>query len=439
MGIRPLQLACLAALALVTLRAEPGFAAQAGSSAKGKIAAIKVTGSHRYPEAQIAAASGLRAGEMAGREEIQAAADRLMQLGPFGSVRFRFTSFGENMTVEFQVEDAPAVPVSFDNFPWFTDAELFDALKQAVELFDGTTPEQGVLLDAMNATLEKLLTSRGVHATVEHTLMADPTRDAMMQQFKVVGASLKIGTVQFTDALATESRKVQERLPDLLGQPYSRFAVEVFANEQVRPLYLERGHLRVRVDPPSARFTGNPNRPLPDNVLVIVPIEPGLVYHWGGATWSGNATFGPAALNEFLGMQMGELADGMKIATGWLRVRDEYGRRGCLDLKLQPEPIYHDATKRVSYRVAITEGPTYRMGELVITGLSLAAENKVREAWRLPRGEVFDRIHFEQFLVLLEKGGAPIFAHLPVHYEHAGHWLRTNPETLTVDVLLDFK
>jgi len=423
---------------VVTLAA-PKLAAQAGSEPKGKIAAIKVTGSKRYREAQVVAASGLKVGETVGREELQSAADRLAQLGPFLSARYRFTSSGENITVEFQAEDAPAVPVSFDNFPWFTDAELTEALQRAVGLFDGTAPEQGSILDAMTETLQKLLASRGVRAKVEHALMAEPVGEGMMQQFKVVGAGLKIGTLEFTDPLAAESKRMQERLSDLIGKPYSRFAVEIFANEQVRPLYLERGHLRVRTGRPFVRFTGSPDRPLPDNVLVVVPIEPGPVYRWAGVEWRGSSAFGPMALNEFLELKAGDIADGMRITAGWQRLRQEYARNGYLDVKIQPEPIYDDAAQRVAYHVAINEGPVYRMGELVVTGLSLAAENKLRDAWQLSRGQIFDEGYFDRFLARLEKGGADFFGDLPVHYEQAGHWLRTNPEKQTVDVLLDFK
>ncbi len=425
---------CLAALALAALAALPGLPAQTG-----KLAAIKATGSQRYAAAQIVAATGLHVGDSAGREEIQAAADRLAQLGPFSNVRFRFTSAGENVAVEFQVEDAPTVPVSFDNFPWFSDDELTAALQQTVSLFDGGAPEQGSILEEMTDALRKLLAGRGIRAGVERTLMARPGGDGMMQQFRVVGASLRINSVQFQDALAAESKRVQERLSDLVGKPYSRFAVEVFLSEQVRPVYLERGHLRVRFGPPKARFTGDPNRPLPDSVLVIVSVEAGPIYRWGGTDWSGSAAFGPAALNDFLGLKPGDIADGMKIAAAWARVENEYTRRGYLAIKLEPKPLFDEAALRVIYRVAISEGVAYRMGEMVITGLSLAAENKLREAWHLLRGEIFDRSYFEQFLVRLEKGGTEIFGELPVHYEQAGNWLRTNSNKRTVDVLLDFK
>jgi len=258
----------------------------------------------------------------------------------------------------------------------------------------------------------------------------------MMQQFSVAGANLQIEAVQFGDALATDSKRVRERLSDLVGKPFSRFAIEVFCIEQVRPMYLERGHLRVQIGKPKARFTGDPNRPLPSSVLVQIPIELGPAYLWGGVEWRGNAAFGPPALNELLNLKTGELADGLKIAGAWEQVRAEYGRRGYLDVKLEPEPVFDDAARRVSYRVAVTEGPTYRMGELVITGLSLTAERKLIEAWHIPRGQVFDRVYFDEFLA---SGIKQTFADYVVHPEPPGHWLHTHPETGTVDVLLDFK
>ncbi len=431
MGIRTFAFSCFAVFTLTVVATVPARSAQTG-----RIAAIKVIGSQKYTEAEIAAASGLKVGDPVGREDIQGGADRLAQLGPFASARYRFKSSGEDITVEFQVEDAPAVPVSFDNFPWFTDAELTDELKQGVTLFDGSAPEQGRILDTMTETLQKLLATRGVHASVERTLMTQSGGEGMMQQFKVVGASLSINAVRFGDPLAGESKGVQERLSDLVGKPYSRFAVEVFANEQVRPVYLERGHLRVRIGKPMARFTGEPNRPLPSSVLVIVPIEPGPVYRWGGAEWRGNAAFDPAALNEFLGLKAGEIADGNKIAGGWLRVQNEYGRRGYLDVKTEAQPIFDDPALKVSYRVILTEGTQYRMGELVITGLSPAAERKLLEAWRMPRGQIFDRAYFDEFLAT---GIKQAFTDFVAHYDEVGHWLRTNPGTRTADVLLDFK
>src|SRR5579872_4803345 len=86
--------------------------------------AVEVTGSVRYRSEQIAASTGLQAGTIVTREQIQLGADRLAKLGPFNSVQYRYSTLGPGIKIEYQVTDAPEIPVSFDNFPWLTDEEL---------------------------------------------------------------------------------------------------------------------------------------------------------------------------------------------------------------------------------------------------------------------------------------------------------------------------
>jgi len=399
------------------------------------LAAIQITGSKKYSSAQIAFVCGLHTGEAARKEDFQAAANQLGALGVFSSVRYRFSSKGEDVTVEFQVEDAPTVPVSFDNFPWFSDAELGQAVKDSVILFDGTAPEQGAILDAIAQALVKLLPTRGVHGTVEHALLAHPDTEEKFQQFLLEGASLKVGAIEFSDPLAASDKRVQDRLSDIVGKPYSRYAIELFDFELVRPVYLDRGRLGVRFGQPGARISGDPTKPMPDAVKVVVPVEPGLAYKWGGVTWSGNSVLASSYLDSLIGMQAGEPVDGMKLIAAWDRVGAAYGHRGYLDATITPEASFNDAAAQVSYRVSIVEGSQYVMGDLIPTGLSLEGERRLRAGWRIGKGEVFDRTYFDEFLA---KGAKQSFGDLPVHFDEIGHWLRTDPKTATVDVLLDF-
>jgi outer membrane protein insertion porin family len=408
------------------------------SAQTSKLAQVKVTGSVKFPEAQIAAASGLTIGEAISKDDIQAAANRLADLGPFTNVRYRFTSAGDTVSVEFTLADAPTVPVLFDNFTLFSDEELTQALKDAVGLFDGTAPEQGFILDSLTEALQQFLAKHGIKAAVERTYLAGPGDSGMIQRFEIKGvAGLEVIGVQFGDALAAESRKLAEAARDLRGKPFSRFAVGVFAGEHVRPLYLARGNLRVQFGTPQARFTGNPNQPLPDNVIVFLPITPGPIYRWGGVTWSGNSVFIPQALVDFLGFAPDEVADGLKVEAGWERVRKEYGKHGYLDAAIYAEPMLDDSAARVRYRARISEGVQYRMGQLVITGLSLTAERLLTAAWRIPAGEVFDKSAFEDFLANQVKN-KKLFGEHVVHFQRVGDLLQTNPQKKSVDVLLDF-
>lgn len=410
--------------------------AQAKQEGTGTLASIDVTGSKRFSPEQVAEASGLRIGEAVRREDFQAAADRLSALGPFASVRYRFSSQGDRVKLEFQLQDAEAVPVSFDNFPWFTDEELTQALKNSVPLFEGTAPTQGAILDAITQALTRLLETRGVHAAVEHDLIRHPDSDTSVQRFSVIGSSLKVSEIEFSDALAKNDRRVQDRLSDVIGKPFSRYAIELFNLEQVRPVYLERAHLRVRFGPAQARFSGDPNGPRPATVVVIDPIEPGPAYTWNGVTWSGNAALSVDDLNQLAGLHAGEPADGMKIQAAWDRVLAAYGKRGYLDAKVEPAESLNQASSRAAYHVSLTEGPQYRMGDLVLTGLSLEGERRVRAGWKIARGQAFDRSYFEEFL---DKGVREALGDLPAHYDKIGHLLQTKPESATVDVLLDFQ
>jgi len=406
----------------------------------GTLKTIKITGTQRYTSDQVGVASGLKIGQAVNHDTLQAAADQLAQLGLFAKVNYRFTTFpDQGVEVEFSLEDAPAVPVDFDNFPWFTDEELTAALRQSVFLFDGTAPQGGTILDQMTGALQALLPSRGVQGTVERTLITEPVGEGMMMQFHVEGASLPVESVQFGDALASDSQKLRDRLSDILGKPFSRYMLEVFESEQVAPLYLAAGHLHAKFAQPIPRFTGDPNGPPPKSLVVIFPIEPGPLYHWGGAQWTGNTALDAASLNELIGLKPGDVADGMQITGAWQRVQDAYGHDGRLDAKLTPVATIDEANARVSYSISVEEGPLYRMGDLVITGLSLDAENRIRAAWRLLPTQVFDSGYCSQFLDKLQKPTREIFGDLPVHYNEVGSYVRKDPDKHIADLLLDFK
>lgn len=411
----------------------------AKTSPSSKIATIAITGSTKIPADQVESASGLKAGEIVTAKEIQAAADRLAALGIFSAVNYRYSAKGDEIALEFQVTEAPTYPISFDNFPWFTDAEIGDAIRGSVGLFTGESPESGAMVDQITGVLEKLLASRNIKGSVTHQLLMQATGDGMMIQFSVEDSPLRIQSVQFGDALATESERLKDRLGDIKGQPYSRLAIELFENEQVQPIYSSKGFLRAKIGPPVAHLTSDAGNPAGPGVNILIPIAPGAAYTWKGVSWQGNTAFPSAALDGTMQIKPGDVADGMKIENDWRSIEAGYARRGYLDMKLDAHPQFDDANHQISYQAAIVEGAQYRMGEMVITGLSVEAEKRLRHDWQIAPGEIFNDGYYEGIAKELVKPNVSIFGELPVHYEVFGHWLRPNPDQHTVDVLFDFK
>jgi outer membrane protein insertion porin family len=402
------------------------------------VAEVRASGSHRYSDAQIAATAGLKPGDPVDREALQQITDELAQLGVFSHVNFRFTAKNNRATVNFELEDAPIVPVMFENSPWFTDQELSDEIRRAVPLFDGGAPRSGSLIDEITAALSAKLASRGIKANIEHTLVTEPSSDEEIMQFRQDGVDFKIASLSFSDSAAQNSEKIRDRMSDLVGKKFSRFAIELFENEQVRPMYLSAGQIRVKFGAPVVHLNGDGQQGQ-SSVDVEIPIEPGRVFRLSSAAWSGNMVIDDTALSRLVSVKPGDLADGMKLASGWQQIELEYGHRGYLDAKVTPAPKFDDASGTVRYDVNIVEGPQYRMGELVITGLSVDAERRLRNAWRLAPGQVFDKTFLDSTLSKLEKPTVAIFGDLPVHYAQMGHLLRTDPQSHVIDVLIDFR
>jgi len=76
------------------------------------------------------------------------------------------------------------------------------------------------------------------------------------------------------------------------------------------------------------------------------------------------------------------------------------------------------------------------MGKLILSGLSVDGERRIRTAWKIPAGTVFDKSAFEDFM---SAGVQQAFAGLPYRYDKIGRLLEPDPKSGTVDVLLDFQ
>jgi outer membrane protein assembly factor BamA len=413
--------------------------AQTSPTGTATIHEVRSEGLKTLTEAQVSTISGLQPGTQASRDDLQTAADKLVQSGWFAKVKYSFQTRPDGLVVTFHVEEAQRIPTYFDNLPWFTDSELNDAIRAKLPFYDGTLPSVGIVVDQAAQAVGAFLVTHNLQAAIEHQVLANPNGDGSVQELHIDGESLRISHLEFSDPSLNSSRVVQQQLAELQGKAYSRMAIDLFLTEQVRPIYEKQGYLRARLGPPEVRLTGNPNQKLPEQIPVYVPVVPGVVYRWKGVTWTGNSVLSSITLTGDLRLIVDEIADGMELEAGLDRVREDYGHRGYLDVKLDPVATYNDQAHTLTYAVRIEEGKPYKYGALVITGLSSTAEKRLRQAWPIPEGEVFDKTAFEQFLTKLEAHPGDIFGDLPLHFENIGHWLQNDADKGTVDVLLDFK
>lgn len=417
----------------------PPAPAAAQNNSTAVLREIKADGLKTFTTDQVIAISGLQIGQQVGRDDLQGAADKLVESGVFAHVKYTFQSRADGLVVTFHLDEADRMPAYFDNLPWFTDGELNEAIRAKIPSYNGTLPGAGALVDQAADAISQFLATHGLQAAVEHTVVANPNGEGTIQEFHIEGSSLSIEKLEFSDASLNSSKTVQQQLAELKGRPFSRMAIDLFLGEQIRPIYQKQGYLRAKLGPPEIRLTGNPNQKLPEKIPVFVPVERGAIYKWKGIEWSGNSLLSTITLTSDLGLKPGDVADGMAIEAGLEKIREEYAHVGYLEAKVDPVANYDDQEHTVSYRVRIDEGGSFKFNALTITGLSPGAEKRLRDAWGIPQGELFDKTIFEDFLTKLETKPRDIFGTLPVHYDNVGHWVQPDDAKHTVDVLLDFK
>jgi outer membrane protein assembly factor BamA len=425
-------------LALVPARAQQ---AQGAAAQTIKLERIEFKGLERVKEAEALEKSGLQAGQSVDIDAVEAAANRLLESGLFKNLSYKLKGTTDKSVLTFEViEQKWTMPVSFDNFVWFTDEELLAAVRRKVPAFDGTAPEAGGVTDQIKQALEELLRERKIEGAVEYTLSADASGRKVEHLFSVKGPGLRVCKLNFVGARAIPEELLTTKSGGIFDNDYSHAYVGGFVESNLLPLYYERGYLRASFSPPKVK-TEEATPDCGKGVAVTMYVDEGSIYVWDKAVWDGAQGLSPQELDAALGMRNREVASAVKLSKGLNSVRRAYGRKGYLGVRIKPEPEFDDDARSVTYHFQVTEGPQYTMGELTITGLPEADANNLRGRWHLLHKEVYDEGYIDEFV----KKSIPEFQKdaLRAGNPQPNMKIQTKAtpdhEKHTVDVTLDFK
>src|SRR5215472_3932065 len=140
--------------------------AQSPAPASAALHEIHIDGFKRLTELQIIAITELQLNTPVDRDALQAAADKLVRTGLFAHVKYDFHTRGDEVTVNFHVEENSLLPVFFDNIPWFDDSEIAAAIRVKNPSYDGTLPGSGPLVDGAADAIKSLLASHMLDVAV---------------------------------------------------------------------------------------------------------------------------------------------------------------------------------------------------------------------------------------------------------------------------------
>lgn len=407
-------------LALAFLLSGPVCAAPARQAPSGKpfgqvsasarqLVAIKVTGTKRYTESQVAAATGLQMGAPVTDDDFKKAARNLGDTGAFSNIEYTYSYSSAGTKLEFHVTDADKfVPARFEDFVWFSDLDLRQRIKEHVPMFDGELPLAGRMADEVSDVLQAMLVENAIPGHVDYLRVAKNDGPVEALEYHVTNVLIRIRRIEFTGAgeelPALEA--AARRLPDL---EYSRTRLNALVQRQLLPVYFARGYLKAAFGEPQPKMVKEPGAesdegPRNQSVVdVVFPVTPGAQYKLKSLDWSGNREFPTETLHKLIHAQPGQPANTIRLADDLKVVQTLYGSRGFLKASVKPDVEFDEAAHTVAIHLEVKEDSVYHMGELEFRGLDNSLTAKLRNIWKLRPGDVYDASYLADYLPAAQK------------------------------------
>ncbi len=379
-------LSCLLAIA-------PAVAQQPPADAAFPIGTIEVTGATRFKVAQVVQVSGLAIGSPVKVPELQAAARRMTETGMFSNVSYRYAIADGRFNVTFEIEEAKwTMPVVFDNFVWMSQADLAAEVGREMLTFDGSVPATDNARNFLTAILQKSLVSRSLPGTVVVVPSLNLKTRAQQYLARVASPNPRVCAVRLVGTSPAMDREVKSVTDPLTGTDYSRSYLMGMSAGTLVDLYRKRGYWGIVVSEPDTALDASCG-----GVTVTLAFSEGPVYQWDGADWSDNTALTAEQLTPLLSLRPGDVADNTKLDAGLRKVLELYGTVGHLATSVTYAPQLNSQTQRARFAFAVTEGPQFRMGTLIVNGLDPKDAASLQKKWKLKAGDVFDNAVAQAF------------------------------------------
>ncbi len=417
---------CVVLLALLQ-SAKP--AAPAAPAKQWPIESLIVSGNHNYTRQQILAVAGLHVGDLAGKEEFEAAQKRLEDTGAFDTVGYKFApspnSSGYTATIQVQ-EVEPVYPVHFSGLG-VPEAEVSAWLKSRYPLTGAKLPATQAILTRYTKSIQELLAERG-HPEKIIARLEPVGVDQFIINFRTNHPEAAVAEVTFEGNQVLTGTILQNAISGIgIGAPYSEAGFRELLNNAIKPLYDARGRIRVTFP----KLTTEKARDV-EGLVVHVTVAEGPSFELGEVTLDNKSEVKSADLLKVAAFKKGDLANFDEVNQGVERMKKRLRHDGYMRAEATVDRNIHDEQKKVDVTVHITEGPQFTMGNLTIQGLDLEGEAAMRKLWALQGARPFNPDYPNYFIAQIKERG---------FFDNLGDTKANtdvNEQKRTVDVTLSF-
>jgi len=369
---------------------------------KAPYRAIRFQGAPQYSQQELLAAAGLKPDERLIPREAKAHARLLSDTGLFEEVKFTFDS----KTLLFTLTPSSQLfPMHFENVPLTPGKELDEKLHERFPLYLGLLPASGSMLGGICQTFEEMLAARGVKATVKAALTSGlGTQKLTAINFTVASPAVHIGPIQLAGISLAMQAKASLLASGQTGSSFDTENTAIGLRHVFENLYQDQGYAAVQVD------VAQIDPLIVSDQSVEIPFK--VTIKEGGIYKLGTIDFPPSALVPRTDVEKilskYPAGSGRPLDLFLLAVRDAYHANGYLDCSIVPHPSFDEATHIVNYSLEIVPGSQYRLASVKFDGAPDVMASRLKLAWKMAPGDVFDESYLSNFAALAQKKDKPL-------------------------------
>jgi len=414
--------------ALATLLLLAPLTAQAQYS----IASVTYKHAGPYTTPELAAVSGLEAGQLLTQNSLGNAAQHLLDTGLFSDATIDYTGTGMRRGLVVDLKPIPLdklLPASFENFVWFTPEELTAGIHAHVPLYRGVASDAGTLPDDIQAALQQMLAAKGITATLSHEIIEPTnTHPQLTVNFKVDSPRIVLAKADITgipEALQPDTLKLLHRLE---GARYNEGLTGFTVEDLVLMPAHTAGYLNAKLQDVQRTLA-----PTATGLAVTytATLVPGEAYKVSTVTWTPTPIYSAADFTRDTKLHPGDPASDDALRHTEAGISRAYLRQGYIDVYVLPNPVTDATAHTVAYTFTAVPGAVYSLHTLTVNGLPDSARTLFQSNWPMKPGDPYSDLAVADYLT--KYVAQPIFREYNAGFKAAG-----NPETHQVDLTLTF-
>ncbi len=329
----------------------------------------------------------------------------------------------------------PSLPYSCSNCVWWSDDELRSLLKKQIPTLSDEIPTTSVAEGQVRTALKFLLKEKGITAEVQSE---EPSSFALTAEraagspspavaFSIASPHILIGKVLISGAPDELQSSLQKQLQSREGTAYNKgqdWLVRSLVTDTLESSGFLDSHVDISHSTPRGQATAYV-------VGLLVAIASGPQYHIAEITADGGPLLPGRDLSGFFMQHPGDIANSGPFGRLAGNLRAYYWQHGFADVAIAAPPILDKQHALVSYHLAVSPGPMYRLATLTIQHLNADQEDRARALLAMKSGDIYDEMAINA-----------LFHKIPLDPLLAGYEFsfsrKKNQLTATVNLTLDF-